>query len=126
MDINALVGAYVKARDKKKEIQDRHKQELVLVNEVMDELESTMLKYFETHGINSAATDAGTAYKSLRESYSVADPVLFREWVQEQGDLSFFESRASKTAVEAYIAETGEIPPGVKYSADMSVGFRRS
>lgn len=126
MQISEIVSNYVAVRDKKKEMQDRHKAELAPLNEVLDGLESVMLKYMQEQGVNSIAVDGGTAYQSKRTSFTVEDPVLFREWVTQQGDLTYFESRASKSMVEAYLESTGELPAGLKYSADLTVNFRRS
>lgn len=126
MQISEIVSNYVAVRDKKKEMQDRHKAELAPLNEVLDGLESVMLKYMQEQGVNSIAVDGGTAYQSKRTSFTVEDPVLFREWVSQQGDLNYFESRASKSMVESYLESTGELPAGLKYSADLTVNFRRS
>ena len=126
MQISEIVSNYVAVRDKKKEMQDRHKAELAPLNEVLGGLEGVMLKYMQEQGVNSIAVDGGTAYQSKRTSFSVEDPVLFREWVTQQGDLTYFESRASKSMVEAYLESTGELPAGLKYSADLTVNFRRS
>lgn len=126
MQISEIVSNYVAVRDKKKEMQDRHKAELAPLNEVLDGLESVMLKYMQEQGVNSIAVDGGTAYQSKRTSFTVEDPVLFREWVTQQGDLNYFESRASKSMVESYLESTGELPAGLKYSADLTVNFRRS
>jgi hypothetical protein len=126
MHINEIVEKYVATRDKKKALQESHKLELAPYNEILDGLEAVMLRYMQEQNINSIATNGGTAYQSARTSFTVEDPVLFREWVAQQGDLTFFESRASKAAVEAYLEATGAIPDGLKYTADVTVNFRRS
>lgn len=126
MNINDLIGYYIKLRDEKKAMQDRHKIELAPTNKLMEEVESVLLQHFASSGANSVNTDAGTAYKSLRESFTVEDPILFRTWVRETGELEFFEARASKEAVKQYLESTGELPPGLKYNAEQVVGFRRA
>lgn len=126
MKLSELIEKYVELRDRKKAIQERHKQELAPYNEGLDGIESAILNHFDTVGVNSAASDFGTAYRSVRESFTVEDPILFREWVMEQGDLAYFESRASKEAVKQYLDATGALPPGIKYSAEAVIGVRRS
>lgn len=126
MQISEIVAKYIALRDQKKALQEKHKAELAPLTEVMDGLEGVMLQYMDEQGVTSIAVGDGTAYRSTRTSYTVADPVEFREWVAQQGDLSFFEARASKSAVEAYLEATGEVPPGLKFSADVTVNFRRS
>ena len=126
MNLSELIGKYVDLRDRKKAIQERHKQELAPYNEGLDGIESAILNYFNEVGVNSAASDFGTAYRSMRESFTVEDPILFREWVQEQGDLAYFENRASKEAVKQHLEATGALPPGIKYNAESTIGVRRS
>lgn len=126
MDLLEAISTYVKVRDKKKELQDQHKNELAPLNQALDGLEAVILQFFNESGQNSAQTDAGTAYTTTRESYTVEDPVMFRGWVHEQDDLSFFEARASKEKVSSWFKETGELPPGIKYSADITIGVRRA
>jgi hypothetical protein len=126
MDLNDLIRDYVKARDLKKEMADRHKAEIAPINDVLDQIESVILNFLNESGQESAATKSGTAYITKRESFTVEDPAAFREFVEGLGDTTFFESRASKEAVTAYLQETGELPPGLKYSAMVTVGVRRS
>lgn len=126
MKIDDLVMNYIKVRDLKKEMQDRHKEELAPLNNALDSIEGVLMKFFQDTGQTSAQTTFGTAYTSKRESFTIVDPVMFRGFAAASNDMSFFEARASKERVSAFLAETGELPPGVKYSAEVTIGVRRS
>lgn len=117
---------YRQLRDKKKELQDRHKAELHPYNEALDQLEAAMLDALNQSGLQSARTEAGTVFKSSRTSYSIADPSVFREWVEANARPDFYENRPSKEALETYIAAGNPLPPGIKVSSEVTINVRKN
>jgi hypothetical protein len=126
MPMNVLIDTYVKARDRKKEVEDRHKEELRPIQKLMDTLSQRILNEFNELGMDSAKTDAGTAYRLIQTSATVADRDSFMRFVQQESAWDFLESRVSKKAVEEYVDLNGEVPPGVNVSRRVTVGIRRS
>src|SRR5262245_34315508 len=53
------INQYVQVRDKKKEIEARHKEELKPYNDIIEKLETVLLDEFNRVGANSVKTDAG-------------------------------------------------------------------
>jgi hypothetical protein len=124
--MSLLVEKYHQLRAKKKAIAERHAKELEPVQQAMGALENVMLDALNKAGSNSMRTDAGTAYKSVRTSISIADPEEFRLWVESQNRPDFYENRVSKEAVENYINAGNPLPPGLKVSSDTVVNVRKS
>ena len=46
--------------------------------------------------------------------------------IMDSGAFAFIESRASKTAVEAYLEETKNLPPGLNRRVEATVNVRAS
>lgn len=72
MKLDELVANYIKLRDKKSQLKKQYDEKVAKVDAVMDKMEAIILKTFQDSGIDSARTDAGTAYISTRTSASVA------------------------------------------------------
>lgn len=124
IQIDELVKKYKRLREIKKLYDDEHKEKTAKVKEGMNKIEAIMLQFFEDTGQTSAKTQYGTPYITTRESYSVADRESFMTWVKEHDAWEMLESRAAKSAVEAYKEETGDLPPGLNYSAERKVNVR--
>jgi hypothetical protein len=120
-----LVEKYRQLRDKKKEVEDRHKTELAPFKQAMEQIETMLLSGLNQLNANSVQTPAGTAYRTTRTSYGVEDPAAFRAWVEAQNKPEFYENRVSKEALEAYVAAGNPLPPGLKVSSVTTVNIRK-
>jgi hypothetical protein len=128
LQLDNLVEKYIAVRDKKQEIDKAHKGRMAEYARVMDKIEALILDHFTKTGQDSAKTQHGTAYKSTQTSVKVADRDAFLAFVME--DLAereiFLESKANKTAVDAWLTEKQELPPGVNVTRINTVNIRRS
>lgn len=122
---DVLVDKYRQLRDLKKAAELEYKTRMAPVNEAMGAIENHLLLAMQQSGQQSIKTENGTAYQSRRSSYSVQDPVAFREWVEAQGKPEFFENRVSKDTIEAWIGEGNQLPPGIKMNSDITVNIRK-
>jgi len=125
-DMQTLVEKYVQLRDKKAELDKAHKEKMAKFNDAMKELESRLLDNLNTMGVESARTPNGTAYRTVRSSVKVEDRDAFLQFVKENGQWEFLESRANKPAVENYLEEQEELPPGLTINRQSVVNIRRS
>lgn len=127
MNINELIHAYVKLRDKKAALQTKAKEEQKPIDDMLEQIEAAFLKYFIENGCNSvSANGAGTAYVSTRKTASVADKGVFVEFVFANDASELLDVRVNKTAAEQYLEEHGELPPGINMRSEQVVNFRRS
>lgn len=78
---------------------------------------SLIAQAIQLEGLQNAKTPAGTAYFSTLYNCSVENSEVFFNYVQKHERWDLLEKRASKSAVKEEIDNTGEIPPGVKFSA---------
>lgn len=124
-DAQKRIEQYVKLRDKKKEIEERHKVELKPINEALELLESMLLAHLNNTNQDSASTAAGTAYKGSRTSAKIVDASLFRRHVIGSENWDLVDWKANSTAVSAIVDDTGEPPPGVNFTRVITLGVRR-
>lgn len=126
MKISELVAKYVELRDKKAEFKNEYEAKVAKLDEVLEKIESTLLKTFETTGMDSVKTEFGTAYTTERTTASVADKDAFMEFVKSREDWHLMEVRASKTAVQQYKDEHQDLPPGINWRSERVANIRRS
>lgn len=126
MKIDELVGKYIQLRDKKAEMDAEHKARVSKITEALDKIEYVLLKEFHASGMDSVKTSAGTAYTQTRMSATVADWDIALKFIRDHDAYDMLEKRVAKSAVEAYIEETGTPPPGVNIRQEVVVNVRRS
>ena len=128
MKLDELVANYIKLRDKKSQLKKQYDEKVAKVDAVMDKMEAIILKTFQDSGIDSARTDAGTAYISTRTSATVGSRKEFLSWVLQDPDERsiFLENRVSKVAVEQFKAANDDLPPGINFRSEVTVGVRRA
>lgn len=119
-------GFYVKLRDKKREIEERHKAELAGINTTMDQLTALMMSTLDEIGAQSIKTSEGTVYTSSRYSASLADPQAFMKFVIENQKFDLLDRKANANACRDFVAENGTQPPGVNLTAIRTLGVRRA
>lgn len=124
-NINELVGVYVQLRDKKREITDRHKQELAPYNEKLQTIEGFLLKMLGDMGMDSAKTGSGTAYKAVKAQAKVVDREAFMQFCMKEERMDMLTASASKTAIEEYIEDTGKDVPGVQVNRVVTLNVRK-
>ncbi len=112
-------------KDKIKEIETRHKDELRIYKETQAQLEALILDNLGKVNCDNFSTAAGTAYKLTRKSASLEDPAAFMDYVIRNNAFDLLDRKANVTAVEGFIEEHKSAPPGVKFSQMLTLGVRR-
>lgn len=126
MDLNDQVEKYISLRDLIKRQDDAHKEAMRPLRDQLDTLNAALLGQLISVGTESARCEAGTVYKTKKQSASIADGDLFMTTVIEKGLFELLDRKANVTAVADYIDEhNGSPPPGVNYSVTYVAGVRR-
>ena len=124
-NVEDVVRGYVKLRDMKNEIKRRHSEELAPINEKMATLEAWLQRDLLNRKVQSQKTVAGTAYLSTQATATVKDRDPFLDFVRKREMWDLLENRVSKSVVQDYLEETGEVVPGVHYEVTQVVRVRR-
>lgn len=126
MNINEVVSMYIALRDEKAALKADYEALVAPVQTRMDNIEAVLLAKLDEAGAESIKCAEGTCYISTRTSASVGDRDAFMSHVVDENDWPLLEVRASKSAVEQYVSQhNGELPPGINWSAERVVNFRR-
>lgn len=119
---------FIKLRDLKAELKEKHAAELAPINEAMESLKAVLTQGMDSLNVDSVKTTCGTVYFTAKASASVADMEAFWNYVVLTGQFDLLDKKANVTAVEAHIndpANGGAPPPGVNFSKLRDVGVRR-
>ena len=76
-------------------------------------------------GVDSFKTSHGTAFRSVKTSYRIGVWEDYIAWIKATGNYQCLEKRAAKLAVKEIHDVTGEVPPGLNYSAEIEFLVRR-
>lgn len=125
IDVEKRVGQYVKLRDLKAEIKEKHDSELKPVNETMAMIEEELKVALHQMNATNMKTTAGTVSLTNKVSASAADINVFWTWVVTQGQFDMLDKKPNVTAITEYVKQHGVPPPGVNYSVYQGVGVRR-
>lgn len=120
-----ITERYIALRNKKAEIVQRHKEELEPFVTHMDRLESMILEQMNTSGVTSYGTPAGTAYRAERTYYKTEDGEVLLDFLKANNLVHLLERKLSKDSIEEYVAQHGQLPPGVTCTTEVTVGFRK-
>lgn len=126
MTPDTMIEKYVKLRDRKNELEEKHKQELAPFKQLMDELEGWLLEALNAADLQSMRSPHGTAYKSIRTSATVRERQAFLDYVIANQAWDLIESRCNKTTAFGIIEETKQPIPGVDTTSEVVVNVRRA
>jgi hypothetical protein len=126
VDVEKLIGKYVKLRDIIKQKNDEHSAAMKPYGDAMAGVENILLSVLDANSLTNMKTAAGTASILDKWSAVVDDPVTFRTFCIEQNQLDLADVRANVTAVKDYNEANGALPPGVRLTSFRKVGVRRA
>ncbi len=91
----------------------------------MDRIEMFIKAKADEMGVDSVRTKSGTAYRTVKTSYRVGSWDDYLNWMIETQNFQCLEKRAAKNAVKEIHDDTGEVPPGLEYHAEVGFDVRR-
>ena len=125
-DVDKLVKAYIKIRDKKREATSAYEKQDAEYQEMLSTIESELLEVLKATGSTSISTELGTIIRSTKKRYWTNDWYSFYEFVKERGALDLFEKRISQTNMSTFLEENPDVlPPGLNIDSKYTVVVRR-
>lgn len=128
MEIKAdkLVKAYVKIRDKRKEIAEQYDKQDGDLKEALETIESELLEMCKETGADSLRTEFGTVTRRVAKRYWTNDWHSFHEFLKEHGALELLEKRIAQTNMSTFLEENPDLlPPGLNVDSRYTVTVRR-
>lgn len=126
VDDQSLIKRYVQIRDSQSQRKAAYDLDDEKDKSMRLGIETEFLRRFNERGIDSVSSrDFGVAYRTTRTSTSVADFEALLGHVKENEAWELIERRVNKTAVQEFVEEHGDLPPGVNMSSVQQINFRR-
>ena len=129
IDSAKLIKIYIKMRDVKKEITDRHKEELADINGKMDTIGTELKKQIQATGGDSIKSkEFGTATITESIKAGCSDWAEFTQFLKENDhDPLIFLSKSLKAdAIKQYMEDNeGNLPPGVNIFKEAKLSIRK-
>lgn len=123
--IDDAINVYVATRDALAEERKAYNTYEAKAKNYMDRIEMFIKDKADEIGVDSFKTKSGTAYRTVKTSYRVGNWDVYLNWLKETNNFQCLEKRAAKNAVKEIHDETGEIPPGLEYVAEVAFDVRR-
>jgi len=122
-----LLEFFIKLRDQKKALAEKHAAEMKPINEAMAAIDTAMLAHCQQHGIDSIKVKGiGSATTAVSTSYSLENPEMFQQYVIANQRWDMINWAANKEACEGFTQEFKVLPPGVKSSSYRHMNVRRA
>lgn len=125
-DLNQLTAMYIKLRDEKATRKKAYEESVAALDEGMKRLEVAMLGLLTKQGAESVRTDAGTVYRSKKSTCHVADWDALLKFVQDNQFWHMLKKDIAKKAVDEFREEKNDLPPGLDWREEFTVGVRRA
>jgi len=123
--IDQVIAKYLEFRAELDAKRKQFKQDEKDLKFKMERLSMWMAGQSKGLGVNSFATDSGTAFKHTKKVVRVADWEQVLKFMLETDNLQMLEKRIGKINTLDIIDETGEIPPGVEYFEEIEFQVRK-
>lgn len=124
--MNQVIAAYLQLREERDKLVKKQKEELAKYTDKMNKLMAWTHQKLQSEGQKNARVDSGTAFLQTDVSVTVEDWDQIWDFVIQNNLKAMLERRVSKGVVQEYIESTGEVPPGVKVTSEISCHIRKS
>lgn len=122
-----LVETYVENRDKLAKLKKDYDAEKAPLEELQERIELALAKILKDSNLSNLKTAFGTASPHRKTTVGVANWEETLKFIQEKNLWHLLNKAVSKTAVEEYMKENGDIPPpGVNYQVFSTIQIRRA
>jgi len=121
-----LASAYIKMRDKRKELLAEFEAEDSRIETQMDMVAEELLKLCKDIGADSIKTQAGTVFRSVRTRYETTDWESMYNFILEHDIPQVLERRISTTNMKQFLDENPTLMPvGMNINNKYTVTVRR-
>ena len=123
--IDEAIGEYVKIRDELREKMQEFGAIEKAYKDYLEKISMWLLDKGDELGVDNFKTESGTAFRNVKVQYRVGSWDQFVEWVQQSGNFQCLEKRVAKNATKEIHDESGLVPPGIEYVAEVEFDVRR-
>jgi len=117
-----LMRIYTKMRDKLEQLEVMTSK----LEKDMKMVKAALLDHCKANGVESIKTQYGSAFRTVRTTYSTADWENFHKFVLEHQAPYLLEKRLHQGAMKEFLADNPElVPPGLNSSSEYTITIKR-
>lgn len=125
MRVDALIQTYIDARNQLATDRKGYKAREAAVKLHLSMISMMLMdKADKAGGVDTLATDKGTAYRKIKETFSVSNWADLCEYVKLTGNFSVLQKRVSPNAVKEVREQEGELPGGIEPRVEVEFAVR--
>jgi hypothetical protein len=122
-----LAKIYLKIRNAKEAVVEKHKQELAEYNEQLDAISEEMLELCKEQNASSIRTGEGTIIRKVTTRYATTDWDSLYKFIKEHDAYGLLEQRLHQTNTKQFLEENPDLlPPGLWSDNKFTIVVRRS
>lgn len=125
MRVDALIQTYIDARNQLATDRKAYKAREAKVKLHLSMISMMLMdKADKAGGVDTLATDKGTAYRKVKETFSVSNWDDLVAYVKISGNFSVLQKRVSPNAVKEVREQEGELPGGIEPRVEVEFAVR--
>jgi len=122
-----LAKIYIKIRNAKEAVVEKHKQELAEYNEQLEAISEEMLELCKEQNASSIRTGEGTIIRKVTTRYATTDWDSLYKFIKEHDAYGLLEQRLHQTNTKQFLEEHPDLlPPGLWSDNKYTIVVRRS
>lgn len=124
--VDTLVAVYIKIRDKVRETEDRHKEEMATLKEQLDVVSNNLLDLCNEQNMDSIRTPAGTVTRRVSSRYWTSDWDSMYKFIKEQDAPYLLEQRIHNSNMRQFLEDNPKLcPMGLQADRKYAVQVRK-
>jgi hypothetical protein len=127
-DVSAdrLVKAYIKIRDKRKQLADEFEKQDKDLEETQDAISEKLLEVCKTMGADGFRTEFGTVSRRVSKRFWTNDWHSFHQFLLEHKMPELLEKRIAQSNMATFLEENPDLlPPGLNVDSKYTISIRR-
>lgn len=100
MDFNLIIEAYIKLRDAKHDLADKHRAEMSVYNDRMHKIETIIAAHLQSNGLKTIKGKGGSAHMVSKVSYKIDNLDLVWERAVSENRPDIFERRINPSVAD--------------------------
>lgn len=126
LSADKLVKAYIKIRDKRKQLADEYEAEDKQLEESLDTISEKLLEICKTTGADGFRTEFGTVTRKVAKRFWTNDWHSFHKFLLDHEAPELLEKRIAQTNMATFLEENPDLlPPGLNVDSKYTISIRR-
>ena len=127
VNVEELVSIYVKIRDAIRDKEERHKEEIAVIQEQLDTISSKLLDVCNQQNADSVRTVSGTVSRRVQSRYWTSDWESMHNFIVEHNVPFLLEKRIHNGNMKEFLADNPDLlPMGMQMESKYVIQVRRA